>query len=231
MAYALNRVLSETDLRATYSCRFGCRRSSSLAAISPSWRRPGRRTIRNVAGGAGRRRGLLGMFLSPEIVDEIETFVAGDRPPVVPSTVLTTVLFTDIVGSTERARELGDRAWRRAPRASPRLVRRELARFRGGERDTAGDGFFATFDGPARAIRCAQAILEGDRRASVSSCVRGCTPGECELHEGKVAGNRGLRRFSRRCARSAQVRCSCPARSATSSPARGSSSRTAESTS
>jgi class 3 adenylate cyclase/pimeloyl-ACP methyl ester carboxylesterase len=129
----------------------------------------------------------LGVYLSPEIVDEVESFVAGDRPPVVPSTVLTTVLFTDIVGSTERARELGDRAWRDLLSRHHALVRRELARYRGVERDTAGDGFFATFDGPARAIRCAQGILDGvetlglELRAGVHS-------GECELHEGKVAG-------------------------------------------
>jgi class 3 adenylate cyclase len=128
-----------------------------------------------------------GIYLSPEIVDEIEAFVAGDRPVVVPNTVLTTVLFTDIVGSTERARELGDRSWRDLLERHHALVRRELARYRGIERDTAGDGFFATFDGPARAIRCAQGILASmepiglELRAGVHS-------GECELHEGKVAG-------------------------------------------
>ena len=128
-----------------------------------------------------------GVFLSPEIVDEIEAFVAGNRPPVVPDTVLTTVLFTDIVASTERARQLGDRSWRELLERHHALVRRELARYRGVERDTAGDGFFATFDGPARAIRCAQGILQGidalglELRAGVHS-------GECELHEGKVAG-------------------------------------------
>jgi class 3 adenylate cyclase/pimeloyl-ACP methyl ester carboxylesterase len=128
-----------------------------------------------------------GIYLSPEIVDEVESFVSGDRPPVVPSTVLTTVLFTDIVGSTERARTLGDRAWRDLLAGHHALVRRELARYRGVERDTAGDGFFATFDGPARAIRCAQGILDGvealglELRAGVHS-------GECELHEDKVAG-------------------------------------------
>ena len=128
-----------------------------------------------------------GIYLSPEIVDELEAFVAGDRPVIVPNTVLTTVLFTDIVGSTERARELGDHAWRDLLERHHGLVRRELARYRGVERDTAGDGFFATFDGPARAIRCAQGILASmepiglELRAGVHS-------GECELHEGKVAG-------------------------------------------
>jgi class 3 adenylate cyclase len=85
------------------------------------------------------------------------------------------------------ARDLGDQEWRRLLERHHALVRRELARFRGEERDTAGDGFFATFDGPARAIRCAQGILQGvedlglELRAGVHS-------GECELHEGKVTG-------------------------------------------
>ncbi|TMM02481.1 MAG: hypothetical protein E6G02_11145 [Actinobacteria bacterium] len=70
------------------------------------------------------------------------------------------MLFTDIVGSTERAAEVGDRSWRELLGQHHALIRRELARFRGEEKDTAGDGFFATFDGPARAIRCAQAVLE-----------------------------------------------------------------------
>jgi class 3 adenylate cyclase/pimeloyl-ACP methyl ester carboxylesterase len=126
-------------------------------------------------------------FLSAEIPEEIESFVAGEQPPLVPDTVLTTVLFTDIVRSTELARQLGDQEWRRLLERHHALVRRELARFRGEERDTAGDGFFATFDGPARAIRCAQGILRGvqglglELRAGVHS-------GECELHEGKVTG-------------------------------------------
>jgi class 3 adenylate cyclase len=101
--------------------------------------------------------------------------------------VLTTVLFTDIVGSTERARELGDRAWRELLERHHALVRRELARFRGVERDTAGDGFFATFDGPARAIRAAQAIAAGVRPLGIEIRA-GVHTGECELHEGKVAG-------------------------------------------
>ena len=97
------------------------------------------------------------------------------------------MLFTDIVGSSARAAELGDRAWRELLERHHALVRRELTRYRGEEKDTAGDGFFATFDGPARAIRCAEAIVEGvgelglDVRAGVHI-------GECELHEGKVAG-------------------------------------------
>jgi class 3 adenylate cyclase len=98
-----------------------------------------------------------------------------------------TDLFTDIVGSTERAAELGDRAWRELLARHHALVRRELTRFRGDEKDTAGDGFFATFDGPARAIRCAHTIVDGVRELGLE--VRaGVHTGECELHEGKVAG-------------------------------------------
>jgi class 3 adenylate cyclase len=129
----------------------------------------------------------LAIFLSPEVVDEVERFVAGERTRVVPDTVLSTVMFTDIVGSTERAAELGDRAWRDLLAKHHMLVRRELARYRGEERDTAGDGFFATFDGPARAIRCAQAIIEGVRELDLE--VRaGVHAGECEEHDEKVAG-------------------------------------------
>jgi len=107
--------------------------------------------------------------------------------PPVPESVLTTLLFTDIVGSTERATMLGDRAWRDLLAQHHAMVRRELARFRGEERDTAGDGFFATFDGPARAIRCAQAAMEAVRPLGLELRA-GIHTGECELHEGKVAG-------------------------------------------
>jgi class 3 adenylate cyclase len=117
----------------------------------------------------------------------IERFVAGEQPPEVPDTVLATILFTDIVGSTERAAELGDRAWRELLERHHALVRRELTRYRGEERDTAGDGFFATFDGPARAIRCAHAIVDGVRELGLELRA-GLHTGECELHEDKVAG-------------------------------------------
>jgi class 3 adenylate cyclase len=101
--------------------------------------------------------------------------------------VLTTLLFTDIVGSSGLATEIGDRAWRDLLARHHASVRRQLARFHGDERDTAGDGFFATFDGPARAIRCAQAVIEAVRPLGIE--VRaGIHTGECELHEGKVAG-------------------------------------------
>jgi class 3 adenylate cyclase len=105
----------------------------------------------------------------------------------VPDTVLATVLFTDLVGSTERAAELGDRAWRELLERHNELVRRELARYRGVELDSAGDGFFASFDGPARAISCALAVAE--RVASVGLTVRaGIHTGECERVGEKLAG-------------------------------------------
>jgi class 3 adenylate cyclase len=127
------------------------------------------------------------IFLSPEIPEEVARFVAREAAPEVPDSVLATVLFTDIVGSTERAAALGDHAWRELLERHHGLIRRELARFRGDEQDTAGDGFFATFDGPARAIRCAQALVDGMRGIGLE--VRtGVHTGECELHEGKVAG-------------------------------------------
>jgi class 3 adenylate cyclase len=119
--------------------------------------------------------------------DAIDAFLRGDVPEEVPDSVLATVLFTDLVGSTERSVELGDRAWRELLAKHHALVRRELARFRGEERDTAGDGFFATFDGPARAIRAAQAIIGGVPELGLE--VRaGVHTGECELHDGKIAG-------------------------------------------
>jgi class 3 adenylate cyclase/pimeloyl-ACP methyl ester carboxylesterase len=92
------------------------------------------------------------------LLDEIEEFLTGARPGRVADRVLATILFTDLVGSTELARELGDAAWSRLVEQHHAAVRRELARFAGEEIDTAGDGFFAVFDGPARAIRCALGI-------------------------------------------------------------------------
>jgi class 3 adenylate cyclase len=101
--------------------------------------------------------------------------------------VLATVLFTDIVGSSEHVTMLGDRVWREKLEQHHELVRRQLLRYRGVEVDTAGDGFFASFDGPARAIRCASAITSGVRELGLD--VRaGLHTGECELVDGKVTG-------------------------------------------
>jgi pimeloyl-ACP methyl ester carboxylesterase len=121
------------------------------------------------------------------IADEIEEFLTGTRPAPEPDRVLATVLFTDIVGSTERAAELGDRRWHELLERHHAVVRGELARSRGREIDTAGDGFFAAFDGPARAVRCAKSIVDGVR--DLGLVVRsGLHTGECGLVDGKVAG-------------------------------------------
>src|SRR5207248_736944 len=98
---------------------------------------------------------------SERLLDEIEEFLTGIRPAEETSRVLSTILFTDIVGSTEIATRVGDARWRELLERHHTVVRGELARHRGVELDTAGDGFFARFDGPARAIRCAAAIVSG----------------------------------------------------------------------
>jgi class 3 adenylate cyclase len=122
-----------------------------------------------------------------EIIDEIEELVTGVRPAPEPNRILATVLFTDIVESTQRVRDLGDRGWSQLLARHHAAVRRELERFRGREVDTAGDGFLATFDGPARAIRCAVAIRGAVRELGLD--VRaGLHTGECELLGDKVAG-------------------------------------------
>jgi class 3 adenylate cyclase len=114
-------------------------------------------------------------------------FIASLTRPVGRERVLATILFTDIVGSTETAARLGDAAWRDLLGRHHALVRRELARFDGQELDTAGDGFFATFDGPARAVQAAIAIRDAvhalrlDIRAGIHT-------GECEVHDDKVTG-------------------------------------------
>jgi class 3 adenylate cyclase len=107
------------------------------------------------------------------LLGEIERFLVGVQDEVEPNRVLATLLFTDLVGSTAKAVELGDRAWKDLVSKHDRVVRAQLARFRGREVDMAGDGVFATFDGPARAVRCAAAIRGGlkslglDARAGV----------------------------------------------------------------
>jgi class 3 adenylate cyclase len=101
--------------------------------------------------------------------------------------VLATVLFTDIVGSTAQAAEFGDARWRELIQAHHGVIRRQLVRFRGTELDTAGDGFFASFDGPARAIRCAHAITEGVRALGIEIRA-GLHTGECERIDRKVGG-------------------------------------------
>jgi len=121
------------------------------------------------------------------ILDEVDEFLTGARHYYEPDRVLATVLFTDIVGSTERAATLGDRQWRELLELHNRLVRGQLERFRGREVDTAGDGFLATFDGPARAIRCAIACRDELAHAGID-VKAGLHTGECELVGDKVRG-------------------------------------------
>ena len=114
--------------------------------------------------------------------------LAGDRVPLARADrVLATVLFTDIVGSTERASQLGDRAWRDLLQRHHAVVRRRITQFRGEEVDTAGDGFFASFDGPGRAIECARTLVEDVRALGLELRV-GLHTGECERHDGRLTG-------------------------------------------
>ena len=120
-------------------------------------------------------------------VDEVEQFLTGVRHEHEPDRVLTTILFTDIVGSTERAAALGDKRWHDLLQQHDRLVRRELDRHRGREVKTIGDGVLATFDGPARGIGCARAICEQAKTLGIG--VRaGLHSGEVELRNGDVGG-------------------------------------------
>ena len=121
------------------------------------------------------------------ITDEIEEFLTGVRTRSESDRVLATVLFTDIVGATEKAASLGDRRWRDLLDAHHALVRRELASFRGREIDTAGDGFLAAFDGPARAVRCGCAIADGARAMGLEIRA-GLHTGECEVMGDKLGG-------------------------------------------
>jgi class 3 adenylate cyclase len=119
--------------------------------------------------------------------EEIEEFLTGARRAPVSDRVLMTVMFTDIVGSTERAAALGDSRWRELVARHDELVRAELERYRGREVKTLGDGFLATFDGPARGIRCARAIAAAVRPLEIE--VRsGLHTGECEVLGEDIGG-------------------------------------------
>jgi pimeloyl-ACP methyl ester carboxylesterase len=121
------------------------------------------------------------------LLAEIEEFLTGTRSAPDYDRVLSTVMFTDIVGSTERARELGDRGWHEVLDEHHTRVRGVLEQYRGSEVDTAGDGFFASFDGPARAIRAACAIREGVQALDIQIRA-GLHTGECELMRDKIGG-------------------------------------------
>jgi class 3 adenylate cyclase len=121
------------------------------------------------------------------IIDEIQEFLTGDRRGRESNRLLATLLFTDIVGSTARASELGDEKWRELLEAHNALLRQEIGRFRGREVATAGDGFLATFDGPARAVRCA--VAARDAVGSLGLEIRaGVHTGEIELIGEDIVG-------------------------------------------
>ncbi len=126
-------------------------------------------------------------LLEDDVYNEIERFVRGVDEEREPDTVLATVLFTDIADSTRQVAELGDRGWAELVSKHHALVRRQLDAFRGTEIDTAGDGFFASFEGPIRAIRCGCAISEAVRSLDVDVRI-GLHTGECELVDGKIGG-------------------------------------------
>jgi len=122
-----------------------------------------------------------------EIADAIQEFLTGSRAPVPVDRVLATVLFTDIVGSTEKAAALGDHRWRDLLENHHLTIRRNLARFRGHEVKTTGDGILATFDGPARGVRCACAIADEIRPLGIDIRA-GLHTGECEMMDHDVGG-------------------------------------------
>jgi class 3 adenylate cyclase/pimeloyl-ACP methyl ester carboxylesterase len=133
----------------------------------------------------------VGQMFSAEVmsaqVEEIRRFIGAEPARHELSTLLATILFTDIVGSTERQSAIGDRAWKDVIERHHLAVRSALDRWHGVEMDTAGDGFFATFDGPARAIRCALEITQRVKEFGIE--VRaGVHTGECEVVDGKVSG-------------------------------------------
>jgi class 3 adenylate cyclase len=135
---------------------------------------------------SGRELGPTG-DLSQRVLADIAEFLTGERPAVEAERLLATILFTDIVGSTERAAALGDKRWRFLLDAHDRAVRDELRRFRGREINTTGDGFIASFDGPARAIRCARSIIAANRAQGIDLRV-GLHTGECEVRGDDVGG-------------------------------------------
>jgi class 3 adenylate cyclase len=184
-AAALHRIMMDTDIRGVLAAI----RVPTLVMHTEGYRDPAQYLSARIPGARVVEipgRGAL-TPVGIEVAEEVERFVKSLGEGVEPDRVLTTVLFTDIVGSTEKAGELGDRGWRDLLVAHHGRVRALLAQYRGREVDTAGDGFLVTFDGPARAIRCACAIVDSVRQLGIE--VRaGLHTGECELVEDKVRG-------------------------------------------
>jgi class 3 adenylate cyclase len=121
------------------------------------------------------------------VADEVAEFITGERPVSEADRILTTIFFSDIVGSTERAASLGDRAWTTLLDSHDDVVRAQFRRFRGKEINTTGDGFVASFDGPARSIKCARSILAAARSLGVDLRV-GLHTGECEIRGDDIGG-------------------------------------------
>ncbi|HXW81277.1 MAG TPA: adenylate/guanylate cyclase domain-containing protein [Acidimicrobiales bacterium] len=121
------------------------------------------------------------------LIDDVEEFLTGERPQLEIERILTTIVFTDIVGSTERAASVGDQRWRSLLDAHDKTVRGQLRQFRGREINTTGDGFVASFDGPARAIRCAHAIVEAISDLGIDVRI-GMHTGECEVRGEDLGG-------------------------------------------
>lgn len=121
------------------------------------------------------------------ILNEVEEFITGVRPTKEPDRVLATVVFTDIVGSTDLIEEMGDRKWKNLLEDHRLLIRERLREYRGNEIETIGDGFLATFDGPARAIKCSSAIIESMKEIGIELRV-GVHTGECEILGDGIAG-------------------------------------------
>jgi class 3 adenylate cyclase len=169
-------------------------RAPTLVLYSPEYREPAEYFARHIPSAELRELTTMrGEFTwlddatHEETMAAVSGFVAGLRPREETDRILATVLFTDIVGSTERAAELGDRAWRDLLSAHHAKARAELARYRGREVDTAGDGFLATFDGPARAVRCAGAIADAVRELGIQIRA-GVHTGEVEVDGDAVRG-------------------------------------------
>jgi class 3 adenylate cyclase len=136
----------------------------------------------------GRTHSMVTVNIDPEpVFAEIEEFVTGSRSPATGNRLLTTILFIDLVGSTQRAAEIGDSAWRSLLDEHYHAARAELARFDGRLVDIAGDGVLAVFDGPTRALRCAAAILKADRPLGLRARA-GVHTGEVEIVDGGIRG-------------------------------------------
>ena len=186
VAVEMDRIYNETDVRgampsiaAPILLLARDQDRDALAYLSSLLRQP---QVRLFPGEASMKPHEL-----PLILDAIREFVGIEPSPPELDTILSTVLFTDVVGSTQQQAAMGDHRWKRVIEEHHAIVRDALGRWRGLESDTAGDGFYATFDGPARAIRCAIEI--GHRVVDLGIEIRaGVHTGECELMNGKISG-------------------------------------------